>query len=176
MLLTYLESLNIFLIKLVIILMILAKIAHPGLLKITVFWNKGYEVIISVNDVTNKILWHGSNYIADALMWLKFVTVAFLWEKLSQPQFYKDLTRITTFLEGWSSFKFNNYGLALGTNLKLYTSVGKGLKLKSQKYLGANSYICRSYWGKTGRDLFVLPSPSWVGLIDLHCTRNEFFQ
>ena len=104
------------------------------------------------------------------------VTVAFLWEKLSQPQFYKDLTRITAFLEGWSSFKFNNYGLALGTNLKLYTSVGKGLKLKSQKYLGANFYICRSYRGKTGRGLFVLPSLSWIGLIDLHCTRNEFFQ
>ena len=153
----------------------LAKIAHPGLLKITVFWNKGYEVIISVNDVTNKILWHGSNYIVDALMWLKFVTVAFLWEKLSQPQFYKDLTRKTAFLRGGLGSS-SIIRLGLGTNLKLYTSVGKGLKLKSQKYLGANSYICRSYRGKTGRGLFVLPSPSWIGLIDLHCTRNEFFQ
>ena len=62
------------------------------------------------------------------------VTVAFLWEKLSQPQLYKDLTRKTGFFEGWSWFKFNNLGLALGTNLKLYTSVAKVLKLKVRKF------------------------------------------
>ena len=52
--------------------MISAKMTGPGLLKITVFWNKCYDVIISVNDVTNKILWHDSNYIVDAFMWSKF--------------------------------------------------------------------------------------------------------
>ena len=46
--------------------------ATPGLLKITVFWNKGYDVIIHVDDVTNKILSHDSNYIIDVLMWPKF--------------------------------------------------------------------------------------------------------
>ena len=46
--------------------------ATPGLLKITVFWDKGYDVIISVNDVTNKILWRDSNYIVDLFMWPKF--------------------------------------------------------------------------------------------------------
>ena len=46
--------------------------AIPGLLKITVFWDKGYDVIISVNDVTNKILWRDSNYIVDLFMWPKF--------------------------------------------------------------------------------------------------------
>ena len=43
----------------VTILMMSAKIATPGLLKILkikVLRNKGYQVIISVNDVTNKIL------------------------------------------------------------------------------------------------------------------------
>ena len=64
------------------------------------------------------------------------VTVAFLWKKLSQPQFYKHLTRKTTFFEGWSWFKFNNLGVALGTNLKFYTSVEKGLKLKVRKSWG----------------------------------------
>ena len=49
-----------------------AKIATPDLLKITVFWNKGYDVIISVDDVTNKILSRDSNYVADAFMWPKF--------------------------------------------------------------------------------------------------------
>ena len=33
-------------------------------------------------------------------------------------------------------FKFNNLGLALGTNLKVYTSVVKGLKLKVRKFWG----------------------------------------
>ena len=33
-------------------------------------------------------------------------------------------------------FKFNNLGLALGINLKFYTSLPKGLKLKVRKFLG----------------------------------------
>ena len=49
-----------------------AKIAIPGLFKITVFWNKGYDVIIFVNDVISKILSGGSNYIVDVMMWPKF--------------------------------------------------------------------------------------------------------
>ena len=56
--------------------------------------------------------------------------------KLSQDQPYKDLTRKTVFFEGWYWFKFNDLGLALGTNLKFYTSVAKGLKLKVRKFLG----------------------------------------
>ena len=62
------------------------------------------------------------------------VTVAFLWKKLTQPQFYKGLTRKTSFFDRLSWFKFNNLGLALGTNLKFYTSVAKGLKLKVRKF------------------------------------------
>ena len=34
--------------------MMSAKMAIPGLLKIAVFWNKTYDVIISVDDVTKK--------------------------------------------------------------------------------------------------------------------------
>ena len=45
-----------------------AKMATPGLLKITVFSNKGYDVIISFHDVTNKILSRDSNYIIDMFM------------------------------------------------------------------------------------------------------------
>ena len=63
------------------------------------------------------------------------VTLAFLWEKLSQPQFYKDLTRKTAFLRGGLGSS-SIIRLGLGTNLKLYTSVGKGLKLKVRKFLG----------------------------------------
>ena len=49
-----------------------AKMATPGLLKTTVFWNNGYDVIISVDDVTNKILSRDSNYIVDLFIWPKF--------------------------------------------------------------------------------------------------------
>ena len=56
----------------VTILMMSAKITTPGLLKIRVFWNNGYDVIIFVHDVTNKILSRDSNYIVDVVMWPKF--------------------------------------------------------------------------------------------------------
>ena len=46
------------------------------------------------------------------------------------------MTRKTAFFEGWSWSKFNNLGLALGTNLKFYTDVAKGLKLKVRKFWG----------------------------------------
>ena len=89
------------------------------------------------------------------------VTLAFLREKLSKLQFYKDLTRKTYFFEEGRWLKFNNLGLALGMALKFYTSVTKGLKRKSQKVLGVNSYICRCYKGKTCRGKpFCPPSPS----------------
>ena len=52
--------------------MMSAKMATPDLLKITVFWNKDYDVIIPVNDVTNKILSRDSNYVVDVFMWPKF--------------------------------------------------------------------------------------------------------
>ena len=46
--------------------------ATPGLLKLTVFWNKGYDIIIPVDDVTSKVLSRDSIYIVDVFMWLKF--------------------------------------------------------------------------------------------------------
>ena len=49
-----------------------AKMASPGLNKIKVFWKKVYDLIISVNDVTNKVLSRESKYIVDVVMWPKF--------------------------------------------------------------------------------------------------------
>ena len=57
------------------------------------------------------------------------ITLAFLREKLSEPQFYKGLTRKTTYFEEWSCFQLSNLGLVLGMALKFYTNVVKGLKL-----------------------------------------------
>ena len=46
--------------------------ATPGLLKIKVFYNIGYDVTVFVHDVTNKILSCDSNHIVDVVMWPKF--------------------------------------------------------------------------------------------------------
>ena len=56
----------------VTILMMSAKIALLGLLKIEEFWFEGFDVSIYVHDLTNKILSHNSNCIADVVMWPKF--------------------------------------------------------------------------------------------------------
>ena len=52
--------------------MMSAKMATPGVFKIKFFWNKVYDVISSVYNVTNKILSCESNYIVDVVMWPKF--------------------------------------------------------------------------------------------------------
>ena len=56
--------------------MMSAKMATPGLLKITVFWNKDYDVIISVDDITSKILWYDWNHIIDVFMSPKFCSIS----------------------------------------------------------------------------------------------------
>ena len=45
-----------------------AKLATPGLLKIKISHNKGYDVKILGYDISNKILSRDSNYILDVFM------------------------------------------------------------------------------------------------------------
>ena len=71
--LTFLESLKTVLINMITILRMAAKMAAAGFLKINVFWKKGYDAIVSVHDVTNKILSRDSSYIVDAVMWPKYL-------------------------------------------------------------------------------------------------------
>ena len=49
-----------------------AKMATLGFFKIKVLWNKGDDIIISLHDVTSKILSRDSNYIVDVVMGPKF--------------------------------------------------------------------------------------------------------
>ena len=56
----------------VTILMISAKMVTLGFLNIKVFWKKGNDVIISVHEVTNKILSRDLNHIVAVVMWPKF--------------------------------------------------------------------------------------------------------
>ena len=67
------------------------------------------------------------------------VTIAFLWEKLSQPHFYEDLTRKTIDFVRYSWLKFINLGLALGMVLNFYTSVVNRSRLTVKKSWGVIS-------------------------------------
>ena len=70
-------------------------------------------------------------------MYSKFGNSSTSMREVSYLQFYKNLTRKTTFLRGGLvCFKFNNLRLAPGANLKFYTSVAKDLKLKFKKFWG----------------------------------------
>ena len=56
--------------------MILAKMATLGLIKIKLFWSKGYDVKIFVHDFTSKILSRDLNYVVCVVMWLKFGNIS----------------------------------------------------------------------------------------------------
>ena len=71
-LLTFSKFSKVALTNMVAILMISAKLATLGLLKLKVFRNKGNDIIISAHDVTNKILSRDSNYIVVMVMWPEF--------------------------------------------------------------------------------------------------------
>ena len=93
------------------------------------------------------------------------ITLALLWEKLSKPQFYKDLTRKTSFLEGLPWFKFDNLGPVLSTNRKNYTSMVKGLKLKVKKFWGLIPTFIENTMRKTDRRGTFCPL-SWIELTE----------
>ena len=57
--------------KNIVVILMSAKLATLDPLK-KVFWNKIYDIIIFVYDVTNKILLRNSNYVVDVAMWPKF--------------------------------------------------------------------------------------------------------
>ena len=82
------------------------------------------------------------------------------------PYFIKVLPeKIKRFFEGWSNFKFINFGLALGMkfleiSLKFHSSVGKGLKVNFRKFLWLIHIFGEFTGEKLVGDLFApLPSP-----------------
>ena len=77
----------------------------------------------------------------------------------SSHLFYMDSSRKTAFFEGWSWFKSNNLGLVLGTNLKFYTSVGKGLELKVRNFGGLVPMSVEVTGKKLVGGFFVFPLP-----------------
>ena len=134
--LTYFESLRISLTNIIAILIMSAKIATIGFLKIKVFWNKKYNVIISANGIINQFLSRGSNCIVDVVRWPKFVSSSIYIKEVVIPQCYNDLARKISSSEGYSWLKFSNLGMALIITLKFYINVEKGSKLKTRKFKG----------------------------------------
>ena len=57
----------IYLINMVIVLMMSAKLTTLGLFKAKIFLNKGYDIISSVHDVTNKMRLRESIYIVNVV-------------------------------------------------------------------------------------------------------------
>ena len=66
------ESSKVALIKMFAISITSAKLATTGFLINNLFWNKSYDVIISVHELINKISSRDSNDIVDVVMWPKF--------------------------------------------------------------------------------------------------------
>ena len=132
-LLTFLESLKIILRKKVTILMMSAKMATPGLLKINSFWNKGYDVTIYVHDVSNKIWSSDSKFIVNVVMWPKFDDSSISMKEV-----------ITTIL-WWIDQKKHNLGLAQDPTFAFYTSLEKWFKLIVRS-LGGTFYVTWKNW------------------------------
>ena len=114
-----------------------------GLLKRKTFWNKGYDVIFSAHDVIKKFLSRDSNCIVDVVM---------------RPMFGNSNTSVRkvnlNFIRFWpKKTLFLRSGLGsshkLGIRYGLEISHQSGKKF-NQKVL-VNSYVCRSYRGKSGR-------------------------
>ena len=110
--------------------------ATPGLLKITVFWNKDYDAIIPNDDVTNKISLRDSNSIADLFMWKKFGNSSTSMEEVITTLILQGFDQKNRFFEGWSWLKFNNLGLAQSTNLKFYISLPTFVEVTGGKLVG----------------------------------------
>ena len=134
----------------VIIFIMLAKIATSGLLKIKLFWNTGYDVTVSVPNVTNKILSRDSNYIVDVIMWSKFGNYSIS---------MREVITVSIFIRIWEVVlvQFQQFETSTRYELEIWNKCGKRVKNKSQKVLGPNSYVCRSYRGKTGRGALCHP-------------------
>ena len=126
-----------------------AKMANPGLLKIKVFGNKDYDIITYIRDVTNKILSRDLNYAVDVVMWLKFDNTSISMREVIIISILQEFDQKNCFF--WEVVLVQAQKFGTGTRYELETlhQCSKKFKTKSQKFLGASSYVCRSYRGKT---------------------------
>ena len=119
----------------VTILMMSAKMTTLGLLKIKVFGNKGYDVIISAHDVTNKILSRHSYYIVDVVMWPKFGNSGTPMKDVITSILYGFDKKIH-FFWGVVLVQVQQFGTSTRYGIEILHQSGKRVKTKSQKVLG----------------------------------------
>ena len=80
--------------------------------------------------------------------------------QVNKPQFYKNLSRKTSFFKKWSWFKLNNLGLVLAIISKFYASVAtKGLILKIRTFWLLIPTFVEVEGGKMSEQPFCPPSP-----------------
>ena len=152
----------------VTILMMTTKMAAPGLLKIKVFWNKECDVKIFVHDVTNKTLSRDSNYIVDLVMWPKFGNCSISIRKVVITSILKGFDKKNRFFWAVVLVQVQQFWTGIRYKLETLHQCGKKVKPKRENVLWTNSYVCRSYRGKTGRGTFSGLLLSWIRLISTY--------
>ena len=129
--------------------MMSAKMATAGLVKKKIFWKKYYGVIISVHDIISKNLSRESNDSVNVVMWSKFGNSSISVREVFITSILQQFDQKNRFFDGWSWFKSNNLGLALGRNLKFYISLAKGLKVNAETNNLQNSFAIiksQNFW------------------------------
>ena len=133
----------------IISLMMPANMATSDLYKTTIFWNKDYDVITPVHDATNKILSRDSNYIVDVVMWSEFGNSSISMREVVIVSTLKGFDQKNRFFSGVVLVQVQWFGTGTRYKFEILHQCGKRFETKSQKVFGANSYVCRSYGGKT---------------------------
>ena len=73
------------------------------------------------------------------------------------------------FFEGWSLVQIQWLGTGTRYSVEILYQCGKEVETKIQKVSGANSYICKSYWGKSGR----VKETTYACLLKISITHNK---
>ena len=87
-----------------------------------------------MQDVTNKILSGGSNYIVDLVIRSRFGNYSISMREVVITSILERFDQKKNVWVGCFWFEFNNLGLALGMDLKFNTNVAEKLKLKVRKF------------------------------------------
>ena len=107
--------------------------------------------MISVHDLTNKILSRDSSYIVDVAVWPKFGNSNISMRKVIINSILWGFDRINHFFLGVVLVQVEYFETSSSDGPKILHRRGNKVKIKRQKVLEVNSYLWRSYRGKTGR-------------------------
>ena len=111
------------------------------------------DVIISVHDVTSKMLSLESNYIVHVVVYPQLCDKRF-YERCCQKDLTKKIDQIKKIFKRCSWLKLNKLGLSLGINLKFYIGVTIWLKRK-----------VRMFWQLTSTFVEVIGEKLLAGLL-----------